>query len=378
MGPLAGTKVIEIKGIGPGPYAAMLLADLGADVTVVERSSSFSGLGIPPQMDVTSRGKKSIALDVKHPDGLATLLQLIAKADVLIEGFRPGVAERLGFGPDACHAINPGLVFARLTGWGQTGPLSSAAGHDINYLSIVGVLAAIGGKDAPVPPLNLVGDYAGGSLFLVVGVLAALLERQRSGQGQVIDAAIVDGAAHMMSPFYGWRNAGAWQLEREANIIDGGAYFYGVFETKDAKFVSIGPLEPQFYQQFVDTAGLDKAVFGSQLPPTEWPRLKQQLADEFRKKTQHEWAALLEGTDCCFAPVLDLEACTGHPHNVARDTYIDLNGHKQPAPAPRFSRTPCPTPEAPKPAGNDADEVLAAIGVSDDEIRRLRENGALT
>lgn len=378
MGPLSGTTVIEIKGIGPGPYAGMLMADLGADVIVVERASTPSGLGLPAQYEVTSRGKRSIALDLKNPDGLATLMRLIASADVLIEGFRPGVAERLGFGPGDCHEINPALVYGRLTGWGQHGPLSQTAGHDINYIALIGALAAIGTKAAPVPPLNLVGDYAGGSLFLVIGVLAALLVARQSGQGQVVDAAITDGAAHLMSPFYGWHNAGGWQRTRETNIVDGGNYFYGVYETSDGKHVAVGPLEPQFYAQFIELGGFDPAVFGQQAGPGDWAEKRALLAEQFRTRTQQEWCETFADSDACVAPVLDFVEATEHTHNVARETYIDLNGHKQPAPAPRFSRSACVTPAAPASEGGNSADVLKAYGFSPDDIAALRESGALS
>ena len=378
MGPLSGIRVIEIKGIGPGPYAGMLLADMGADVIVVERSSTFRGLGIPAQSDVHSRGKRSIALDLKHPQGLKALLKLVETADVLFEGFRPGVAERVGFGPDDCHAVNPRLVYGRLTGWGQHGPLAQTAGHDINYISITGALAAIGGKDKPVPPLNLVGDYAGGSLFLVMGILAALIESRASGKGQVVDAAITDGSASLMSIFYGLQKLGLWSTDRNANLLDGAAHYYDVYETADGKYVSVGPLEPRFYALFVEKAGLDPAVFGQQAGPRDWPRLKEQLTDAIRRKTQQEWCALLEGTDACFAPVLDLLEAPQHEHNRARGIYVDVDGLEQPAPAPRFSRTACDVPDSPHAEGVDTDSVLRDAGFSDDEVATLRESGALT
>ena len=378
MGPLSGIKVIEIRGIGPGPYAGMLLADMGADVVVVEKSSTFSGLGIPAKSDVNSRGKRSIALDLKNPHGIKALLKLVETADVLFESFRPGVAERVGFGPKDCHGINPALVYGRLTGWGQQGPLAKTAGHDINYISITGALAAIGNKEKPVPPLNLVGDYAGGSLFLVMGILAALIEARRSGKGQVVDAAITDGTASLMSFFYGLQQAGFWNPARDTNLLDGGAYHYNVYETSDGKFVSIGPLEPSFYKLFVENAGLDPKVFGVQAGPKDWPRLKEQLADAIRQKTQQEWCELLEGSDACFAPVLDFLEAPRHGHNRERGTYISIDGLEQPAPAPRFSRTNCDTPGSPRAEGADTDAVLRDAGFSDEDIAGLRETGALT
>jgi alpha-methylacyl-CoA racemase len=347
MGPLAGIRVIEIKGIGPGPYAGMLLADMGADVIVVERASSFAGFGVPAKQDVNSRGKRSIALDLKNPLGLQTLLELIAGADALLEGYRPGVAERLGFGPKVCHEINPKLVYGRITGWGQDGPLAKTAGHDINFISITGALAAIGNEEKPIMPLNVVGDYGGGSLFLVVGMLAALLESKVSGMGQVVDAAITDGSASLMSAYYGWHQAGFWNTDRGSNLLDGAAYYYNVYETSDGKHVAVGPL-------------------------------RERLADVIRQKTQQEWCDLLEGTDACLSPVLDILEAPRHPHNRARSTYVEIDGVQQPAPAPRFSRTRSDVPKAPSAEGADSDEVLRELGLGTDEIAELRRSGALT
>ena len=378
MGPLAGTKVIEMKGIGPGPYAGMLLADMGAEVIVVERSSRTSGIALPSAKDVNARGKKSVAIDVKHPEGLKVLLKLAESADVLLEGFRPGVAERLGFGPDDCLAVNPKLVYGRVTGWGQSGPLANAAGHDINYIALTGALAAIGGIEKPLPPLNLVGDYAGGSLFLVVGVLAALLEARQSGHGQVVDAAITDGSASLMSVFHSLANLGLWSTERHANLLDGAAYYYGVYETSDNKWISIGPLEPQFYGLLVELAGLDEEIFGKQAEVADWPAMRERLAEVFKSRTQKEWCDLLEGSDACFAPVLDFAEAPGHPHNRARGTYVDVDGIVQPAPAPRFSRTGCAVPQAPHTEGADTADVLQRWGFSADEIAELRGKGALS
>ena len=378
MGPLAGIKIIEMKGIGPGPYAGMLLADLGADVIVVERSSQTVGIAVPAKKDVTSRGKRSIALDIKNPAGLKALLRLVERADVLFECFRPGVAERLGVGPDQCHAINPALVYGRLTGWGQSGPLAHAAGHDINYISLTGALAAIGGKEKPVPPLNLVGDYAGGSLFLMIGILAALLEARESGKGQVIDAAITDGSASLMSVFHGWKDIGFWNENRHSNLLDGAAYHYDVYETADGKFVSIGALEPQFYALLVEKAGLDEDLFGKQAGPEHWPALKEQLAMIFKQRSRREWCEILEGSDACFAPVLDFTEAPAHPHNHARDTYVTIAGVDQPAPAPRFSRSECELPREPSAEGADTEAVLRESGFSDADIAELRGSGALT
>ncbi len=378
MGPLAGVKIIEMKGIGPAPYAGMLLADMGADVIVVERSSETVGIAVPAKKDVTSRGKRSIAIDIKNPAGLKALLRLVEDADVLFEGFRPGVAERLGFGPEQCHEINPALVYGRLTGWGQHGPLANAAGHDINYIALTGALAAIGGKEKPVPPLNVLGDYAGGSLFLVTGILAALLEARQSGKGQVIDAAITDGSASLMSVFHGWKDLGFWNEKRHSNLLDGAAYHYDVYETADGKFVSIGALEPQFYTLLVEKAGLDEELFGEQAGPEQWPALKEQLAIVFKQRSRQEWCELLEGSDACFAPVLDFTEAPAHPHNHARGTYVTIAGVDQPAPAPRFSRSECGLPGEPKAEGVDTEAVLRESGFSDADIAGLRDSGALT
>lgn len=378
MGPLAGIRIIEMKGIGPGPYAGMLLADMGADVIVVERSSETVGIAVPAEKDVTSRGKRSIAIDIKNPAGLKTLLKLVETADVLFESFRPGVAERLGIGPEQCHAINPGLVYGRLTGWGQDGPLANAAGHDINYISLTGALAAIGGRDKPVPPLNVLGDYAGGSLFLVTGILAALLESRQSGKGQVIDAAITDGSASLMSVFHGFKALGFWSEKRHSNLLDGAAYHYDVYETADGKFVSIGALEPQFYALLVEKAGLDEELFGEQAGPEQWPALKEKLATVFKQRSRQEWCELLEGSDACFAPVLDFTEAPAHPHNHARGTYVTIGGVDQPGAAPRFSRSECQLPGKPRAEGADTEAVLGEAGFSDTEIAALRDAGALT
>ncbi len=366
-----------MKGIGPGPYAGMLLADLGAEVIVVERSSDFVGIGPAPQRDIHSRGKRSIALDIKSDEGRDALLQLIDSADALIEGYRPGVAERLGFGPDVCLERHARLVYGRVTGWGQTGPLANAAGHDINYISLSGALAAIGNEAKPTPPLNLVGDYAGGSLFLVMGVLAALLHVRGGGSGQVIDAAITDGSASLMSMFHTLHALAAWNPRRGANLLDGGAHFYNVYATADDKFISIGSIEPQFYALLVDKAGLDPEAFGGKQRPGDWPGLGRRLASVFRSKTRDEWCALLEGTDVCFAPVLDYLEAPRHSHNRARETYVEIDGLEQPAPAPRFSHSVCERPSAPHAAGADSDRILAELGFGEREIARLREKGVV-
>ncbi|MEM1263630.1 MAG: CaiB/BaiF CoA-transferase family protein [Pseudomonadota bacterium] len=378
MGPLQGIKVVEIRGIGPGPYAGMLLADMGADVIVVDRTSGPPTLGIPASADINCRNKRSIALNLKAPAGLDVLLRLVGRSDVLFEGFRPGVAERLGFGPDACRAINKRLVYGRLTGWGQAGPLAQAAGHDINYISITGALAAIGAATKPTLPLNLVGDYAGGSLFLVVGILAALLNAKQTGEGQVVDAAITDGSASLMSVFHGLHNAGFWRTDRQANLLDGAAYYYDVYETSDGKFISVGALEPQFYAELVERAGLDEDVFGHQAGPEDWPRLKQALSRVFKTKSQQQWCDLLEGSDACVAPVFDFVEAPAHPHNIARNTYINIAGVNQPAPAPRFSRTVCADPVPPHREGADTDAILTELGFDEAGIAAMRSSGVLT
>lgn len=376
MGPLAGVKVIEMKGIGPGPYAGMLLADMGADLIVVEKTTAAT-LGIPSSQDIHSRGKKSIALNLKSPEGLEVLMELVETADIMFEGFRPGVAERLGFGPDACLDRNPRLVYGRMTGWGQEGPLSKSAGHDINYISLVGALAAIGGPDKPVPPLNLVGDYGGGSLFLVMGMLAAFIEAQKSGQGQVIDAAITDGTASLMSVFMSMDHIGQHSTTRHSNLLDGAAHFYDVYETSDGRFISIGSIEPQFYSLLIETTGLDAAEFSAQLNTEQWPALKEKLAAVFKSRTQAQWCELMEGTDICFAPVLNYKEAPNHPHNQARGTFFEQNGVCQPAPAPRFSRTQCEIPATPQSAGEDTHLILKEQGYTESELLNLKNIGAI-
>jgi len=377
MGPLAGIKVIELKGIGPGPYAGMLLADMGAEVIVIERSRQSNGIANPSEKDINSRGKNSISLNLKHPDGVEILLKLVESADMLIEGFRPGVTERLGFGPEICHARNPRLIFGRITGWGQTGPLAKVAGHDINYISIAGALGSIGSKEKPIPPLNLVGDYAGGSLFLVMGMLAALNERNQSGEGQVIDAAITEGTASLMSVFYSLYNMDQWTPSRASNLLDGGAHFYDTYETADGKFISIGSIEPQFYQLLIEKAELDSELFANQNDSKNWPELKKTFELVFRAKTRDQWCELLEGSDTCFAPVLDFTEAPQHPHNIARSTFIEINGAVQPGIAPKFSRSNCVMPAAPKAEGSDTESVLNNLGLSEDEIQHLLTCGAV-
>ncbi len=336
MGPLNGIKVIEMEGLGPCPFAAMMLADMGADVLRISRKDKAR---FDLDDGVLSRGRKVVRLDLKQAAAQQALLGLCEGADILIEGFRPGVMERLGLGPEPCLAVNPRLVYGRMTGWGQTGPLAGAAGHDINYIALSGALHAIGGAEQPMPPLNLIGDFGGGAMFLAFGVLAGLIEAQRSGQGQVVDAAMTDGSAALMAMIYGLKSSGFWQDRRGANMLDGGAHFYGAYKCADGKFVAIGSIEPQFYAELLQRAGIDDPVFAPQMSPGHWPDLKDMLGDVFLQKTRDEWCALMEGSDVCFAPVLSLAEAPEHPHNQARGTFVQRHGITQPAPAPRFSRT---------------------------------------
>ena len=376
-GPLAGYKVLELAGIGPGPLTGMMLADMGADVIRVERASRDTPAS---KTDPSYRGKRSIALDLKLAAGVETFLKLVESADVVIEGYRPGVAERLGIGPESCNARNPRLVYGRVTGWGQDGPLAEAAGHDINYIALTGVLHAIGKTgEPPVPPLNLVGDMGGGGMLLTVGILAALLEAEKSGQGQVIDAAMTDGAALQMWMLHGFVAMGFHNPDyRGVNVLDGGAHFYNSYETADGKYIAIGAIEPQFYAELVQRAGLESEVFAAQMEHGSWAAQKKALADVIRTRTRDEWCELLEGTDACVAPVLSMTEAPEHRHNKARGTYITVDGMVQPAPAPRFARTPSNVRHGNRPLGGDTDEVLAEAGLSRDEITALRDDGCLT
>jgi len=374
MGPLNGYTVIELAGIGPAPMGGMILADMGAEVIRIERP----GAGLMPT-DVSARGKKSVVINMKEPAGLETLLRMVENADVLIDPYRPGVCEKLGIGPDVCMARNPKLVFARMTGWGQDGPLANAAGHDINYISITGALFATGrAGERPVPPLNLVGDMGGGGMLLVNGVLAALLETTNSGRGQVIDAAMVDGAAQLMWMFHGFEAMGLWDsTQREANMLDGAAHFYDTYECSDGQYVSIGSIEPQFYALLKELAGLSDDDFGDQNNQAQWPAMKEKLTAVFKSKTQAQWCELMEGTDVCFAPVLSFMDAPKHPANVARNTYVEVDGVTQPAPAPRFSRTPSDVSHGPHGVGQDTDDVLSAMGFAAAELDALKEKGAI-
>jgi alpha-methylacyl-CoA racemase len=377
MGPLHGLRIIELEAIGPVPMCAMLLADLGADVVRIDRREA-SGLGVPmePRFAVNSRNRRSVALDLKSAAGRDAALRLIARADVLLEGFRPGVAERLGLGPEPCHALNPGLVYGRMTGFGQTGPLAQAAGHDLNYIALTGVLHAIGPAGGrPVPPLNLVGDYGGGALYLALGVLAALHERKSSGLGQVVDAAMVDGAASLGSIFYGLAAAGRWDGGRGENLLDGGAPFYDTYACADGRYVSVGALEPKFFAELAQCIGLDPRFVKRQYDKSLWPELRSAMTARFATRSRDDWCALLEGSDACFAPVLTLAEAPQHAHARARNGFIDVDGVVQPAAAPRFSRS-LPEPPGPAPSsGAHTREVLEQAGFSGAEIAALMATG---
>ena len=375
MGPLTGIRVVEMAGIGPGPFTAMMLSDLGAEVIRVDR---LSHKGTGHRANVLNRGRKSIAVDLKNPRGVETTLRLIEQADVVLEGFRPGVMERLGLGPEECLSVNPRLIFGRMTGWGQTGPLSQAAGHDINYISIAGALGAMGYADRPpAPPLNLVGDFGGGAMYLLTGILAALVERATSGQGQIIDAAMTDGTASLLSPFFGLMAMNMWTTDRFSNRLDGGAFYYGSYECSDGKYISIGSLEPQFYALLLEKAEITDPEFQEQLDEAAWPAKREKLNQLFKTRTRQQWCDIMEGTDVCFAPVLDLKEAPNHPHNIDRKTFIELEGVVQPAPAPRFSRTQGEIQGPAAMAGEHTREVLSAWNFTDQEIGELQASGAI-
>jgi len=378
VGPLEGVKVIEIAGIGPGPFAAMLLADMGADVVRVDRTQGVVADFSRPNKEVLNRGRRSVAIDLKHADGVETVLRMCEGADALIEGFRPGVAERLGIGPDACLARNPKLVFGRMTGWGQEGPYSQAAGHDINYIALAGALAHFGRADQkPTPPINIVGDFGGGGMFLAFGVVCGILEAGRSGQGQVVDAAMVDGSAILMTMMWGLRALGVWDDERGVNALDTGAPYYDTYETSDGKFVSVGALEPQFYAELIERLGLAGEDLPQQQDRAGWPVLRDRFTEVFKSKTRDEWCAVLEHSDACFAPVLTMGEAGDHPQLQARSTIVAPDGTPQPAPAPRFSRTPGSIRRPAAWPGQHTDETLADWGFTADELAKLREVGAI-
>ena len=379
MGPLKGIKIVEFGGIGPPPMCAMLLADMGADVLRIDRlQSSGLGLPVPPKFSVMDRSRRSVAIDIKKPEGTQAVLRLLDDADALIEGFRPGVMERLGLGPEVCLARNPRLVFGRVTGWGQTGPLSHAAGHDLNYIALTGAAHAIGRRDQiPTPPLNLVGDFGGGGLYLALGIVAGLVEAQRSGHGQVVDAAMVDGAASLMSSLFGLYANGMITNNRGENILDSGSHFYDVYETADGKFISIASIEAKFYAELLQRIGLENEALPDQMDQKHWPELKERFVKLFRTKTRDEWCKILEGTDVCFAPVLNYDEAPHHPHNKARDAFVEVEGVMQPAPAPRFSRTASQVQRPPAAPGEHTEEGLLDWGFSREEIEGLREAGVI-
>jgi len=375
MGPLKGLKIIEMAGIGPGPFCGMVLADLGAKIIRVDRASA---IGTGSKQDAANRGKKSIAVDLKSKEGVEVVLKLVETADAIFEGFRPGVMERLGLGPDVCSKRNERIVFGRMTGWGQEGPLANAAGHDINYISLTGALAAIGRPGSPpVPPLNLIGDFGGGGMLLALGLVAALLESKESKKGQVVDAAMTDGSALLMTMIYTMQSSGMWKTSMGSNLLDGGSHFYDTYECKDGKFISLGSIEPQFYALLCQIAELDESIFGNQMSRDSWPEQKEAIKKIILDKTRDEWCELMEGTDVCFAPVLDMSEAPKHPHNVERKTFIDLEGVTQPAPAPRFSRTEPEVVSSPSVVGEHTDEVLTSIGFSDEDINTLKTSGAV-
>ena len=362
MGPLNGYRIVEMAGLGPAPFCAMLLSDMGADVVRIDREGGSNPLDL--KIDVLNRGRRSVALNLKTPEGIATAFALIARADAVIEGYRPGVMERLGLGPEECLAKNPRLVYGRMTGWGQEGPLAHAAGHDINYIALTGVLDAIGTDESVTPPLNLIGDFGGGALYLAFGVVCALLEARASGEGQVVDAAMVDGAAHLMTMMYGLAQQGKWTDKRQDNLLDGGAHFYGAFECADGKWIAIGSIEPQFYRLLLDTLGIDPDAEGVSQSKEDWQRMREQLRHTFLREPQSHWCELMEGTDICFAPVLSMADAPEHPHNKDRSVFVKDFGVTQPGPAPRFSRTPGSIRRPPPQPGEHTAEVLEEWGIS--------------
>ncbi len=372
QGPLTGLKIVEFAGIGPGPFCGMLLSDLGADVVRVDRKGGRGGAAF----SVTERGRRSVALDLKTPEAVEACLKLMQAADGIIEGFRPGVMERLGLGPDVALKRNPKLVYGRMTGWGQTGPWAQAAGHDMNYIAITGALHAIGTGEKPVPPLNLVGDFGGGALYLAFGLMAGIIQARESGKGQVVDCAMSDGAASLMAMFYGMKGAGIWKDERRMNLLDGGAHFYDTYQCLDGKWISVGSIEPQFYALLLEKTGITDPDFQRQHDRDLWPDLRGKLATVIATKTQAEWTQIMGGTDVCFAPVLDLDEAPKHPHNAARGTFVEVAGVTQPAPAPRFSVTPGKIQGPPPAVGAHNQEALADWGFSSAEIEKLASVGA--
>jgi alpha-methylacyl-CoA racemase len=379
MGVLSGYKIVEFAGIGPAPMCAMLLSDMGAEVLRLDRAEDASlGIHTESKYNLLGRGRRSVAIDLKRREGTELALKLIERADALLEGFRPGVMERLGLGPDVCQARNPRLVYGRMTGWGQEGPLALAAGHDINYIALTGALHSIGRRgEAPVPPLNLVGDFGGGGVYLALGVVAGMLEAQKSGKGQVIDVAMIDGAASLMAAIYGLRGAGVWNDNRGDNILDTGAHYYNVYETRDGKYISIGSIEGKFYAELMRLTGLESEKLPRQNDRAQWPALHERLEAVFKTKTRDEWCAIMEGSEVCFAPVLNMLEAPNHPHNRHRGTFVDVDGVVQPAPAPRFSRTPSKIQRPPARPGEHTEEALKEWGFNASELERLRSSGAI-
>ena len=371
MGPLTGTKIVEFAGLGPGPFCGMILADMGAEVIVIDRIENY---GKEKTNDLASRGKKSIAIDLKNPNSKELVNELIKNADAVLEGLRPGKMENLGFGPDDLLKINPKLIYGRMTGWGQTGSFASEAGHDINYIALTGALGSMGTKDIPpVPPLNLVGDFGGGGMLLALGICAALVETAKSGKGQVIDAAMTDGSALLMTMMFGMYSAGQWKDQRESNLLDGAAHFYGCYECKDKKYISIGSIEPQFYASLLECMELDVSKFSKQFDQSSWPLLKELISERFKEKTRDEWCDIFFGKDVCFAPVLSLEESLNYQHNVERKTFIEIAGIKQPAPAPRFSRTESEIKHPPFNVGDNTEEILEELNLEKDKSELLKK-----
>ena len=382
MGPLEGLKVVELAGIGPGPFCAMLLADMGAEVVRVDRAANVGTDtdrdGNEARFNLLTRGRRNIAVDLKNKDGVAAVLRLVDQADALIEGFRPGVMERLGLGPDICLKRNKRLVYGRMTGWGQDGPIAHIAGHDINYIALSGALATLGSAGGPpVPPLNLVGDFGGGALYLAMGVLAGIIRAKASGEGQVIDCSMVEGAASLMTSMYGALASGAWVEERGRNRTDGGAHFYHVYETKDGEHISVGSIEPQFYKLLLTHTGLEGAELPTQNDRTQWPAMQERFAAVFKQKTRAEWVTIMQQTDICFAPVLKMSEAIQHEHNRRRDSFVEVDGIAQPAPAPRFSATPTRVQRPPARAGENTDDILRDWGFSAAEIATLHQSSAV-
>ena len=380
MGPLAGVTIIELAGIGPAPFASMLLADMGANIIRIDRARGDEpGIRLPYRLNVMNRGRRSLSVNLKSPAGIATVLKLVEQADAFIEGFRPGVTERLGLGPDACLARNPRLIYGRMTGYGQDGPMASVAGHDINYIALSGVLSMIGERDRkPVAPLNLVGDFGGGGMFLAFGVVCGILEARASGKGQVIDCAMVEGAAMLANIFNSFRALGQLEPQRGANVLDGGAHFYDTYETRDGGYVAVGAIEPQFYKRLLELMGLPQAEFEPQMDKTRWQAWKVRFTDVFKSKTRAEWGSILEHEEACAMPILSIDEAAAHPHNRARGTFVEFAGLEQAAPAPRFSRTPGELKQPPPEPGEHTDAVLTEFGFSAEEIATLRATLAVS